>query len=286
MLRIRISNSRLSAGSLHRIRSLRTHICFCALSVCLPLWAAAAVPAKIPAVVTPPPDAPQPQAQTVTLRSVPGDILRDQAVIWTSPARIRMHDFMWLAPLGAATGAAIATDQRTMRDVVSHDLNFNNATIDTSNALLGGLIAAPVAIYSYGYFEHHPHAQEAGIVSGEAMVDGVIVEQGMKLVFWRERPTPVDDYRGHFFQSSAGVDSSFPSNHCVIAWSGAAAIAGEYPSHWVQLAAYSAASGISITRVLGEEHFPSDALVGSAAGWLIGHYVSHRHRHWHLPATH
>lgn len=281
MLRIRIPASRPPAGLLTVSRKLRTHLFFCVLAVCLPLSAGAASPIHLPAgtPVPPLPDAPQPEAQDVTLRGVPGDILHDQAVIWTSPARIRLHDLVLLAPLGAVTGVAIATDRRAMRDVVSHDPNFNNAAIDTSNTLVGGMIAAPVAIYGYGHFEHDPHAQEAGILSGEAMVDGVIVEQGMKLIFWRERPTPVDDYRGHFFQSSAGIDSSFPSSHCVVAWSAAATIAGEYPSHWIQFAAYSTATGISLTRVLGEEHFPSDVLVGSAAGWLIGHYVSHRH-HW------
>lgn len=227
------------------------------------------------------PEAPQPQAQTATIRTIPGDILHDQAVIWTSPARIRAHDLVWLLPLGAATGVAIATDQRAMRDVVSHNTSFNNANLNASNALVGGFVAAPVAMYGYGFFEHHPHAREAGILTGEAMVDGLVVEQGMKLIFWRERPS-VDAYRGRFFQSSAGADSSFPSTHTVIAWSAAATIAGEYPSRWTQLAAYSAATGVSLTRVLGQEHFPSDVLVGSAAGWLVGHYVTHRHPwHWH-----
>jgi len=225
------------------------------------------------------PDAPQPAAgrQEVRLRSVPTDILHDQAVIWSSPARIRLHDLVWLAPLGAASGIAIATDRAAMRDVVSHDPGFTNGNINASNALVGGFIAAPVAMYGYGFLEHHTHARQAGILTGEAMVDGLIVEQGMKLIFWRERPN-VDHYRGRFFQSSVGIDSSFPSSHCVVAWSAAAAIAGEYPSRWTEAAAYTAATGVSLTRVLGQEHFPSDVLVGSAAGWLVGHYVTHRHR--------
>jgi membrane-associated phospholipid phosphatase len=226
------------------------------------------------------PDAPQPQ-QTVTIRMAPRDILHDQAVIWTSPARVRAHDLLWLAPLGAATGIAIASDQRAMRDLVSHDPGFNNASVNTSNALIGGFIAAPVAIYGYGFFEHQPHARQAGILTSESMIDAVVVEQGMKLIFWRERPMAADDYRGRFFQSSAGIDSSFPSSHCVVAWAAAATIAGEYSSRLTQFAVYTAATGVSLTRVMGEEHFPSDVLVGSAAGWLLGRYVAHRHWHWH-----
>jgi membrane-associated phospholipid phosphatase len=210
-------------------------------------------------------------------------ILKDQAAIWTSPVRIRARDLEWLAPLGLATGAAIATDHRAMRDVVSHDSGFNQANVDASNVLTGGLIAAPVLLFGVGRLHANAHAQEAGILGGEALLDGVVVEQGMKLAFWRERPS-VDNARGRFFQSGAGVDSSFPSSHAVLAWAAASSIANEYPSRWTQLFVYSAAMGVSLTRIMGQEHFPSDALVGSAAGWLVGHYVYRRH-HRHFRPT-
>ena len=74
-----------------------------------------------------------------------------------------------------------------------------------------------------------------------------------------------------------GFDSSFPSSHSVVAWSAAAVLAGEYPSRWTQLFIYSAATGVSLTRVMGQQHFPSDVLVGSAAGWLVGRYVFRKH---------
>ena len=231
------------------------------------------------------PDAPQPQAaekgeaedgDAVTLRNTPEHILHDQGAIWTSPLRLRPHDLEWLVPLTLATGAAIATDHRALSSVVSHDATFNHANVDASNVLTGGLIAAPVILYGMGRFQVDAHAQEAGILSGEAVIDGLVVEQGMKLVFWRERPS-TDHGRGRFFQTSVGVDSSFPSSHSMLAWSSAAVIAGEYPSRWAQLGIYSMATGVSLTRVLGQEHFPSDALVGSAVGWLVGRYVYRKH---------
>jgi membrane-associated phospholipid phosphatase len=108
------------------------------------------------------------------------------------------------------------------------------------------------------------------------MIDGVVVEQGMKLIFWRERPS-LNNASGHFFKSDAGIDSSFPSSHSVEAWSAAAVLAGEYPSGWTQFLIYSAATGVSLARVMGQQHFPSDVLVGSAAGWLVGRYVFRKH---------
>ena len=230
------------------------------------------------------PEAPQvhPDSQAyedidaVTMRNTPVHILKDQAAIWTSPVRIRTNDLVWLVPLAGATGAAIATDHYTMSSVVSHNPSFNQTNINISNGLLGGILFVPAALY-LGDFHEGAHAREAGILGGEAVVDGAIVEQGMKLIFWRERPD-VDNAHGHFFQSGAGANSSFPSAHSTLAFATAAVIAGEYPALWTQVAVYTMATGVSVTRVLGQEHFPSDVLVGSAVGWLIGHYV-YRSRH-------
>jgi hypothetical protein len=229
------------------------------------------------------PDAPQPQQVTdehdpVTVRDTPMHILKDQEAIWTSPVRLRAHDLKWGVPLLLATGVAIATDHRAMT-TASNDRTFNHDNVVASDVVVGGFIAAPVLLFGKGQFHDDPHAREAGILGSESILDGLVVEQGLKLIFWRERPS-IDSGRGRFFQSSAGINSSFPSAHTVITWSSAAVLAEEYPSPWKQFAIYTAATGVSLTRVLGQQHFPSDVLVGSAAGWLVGHYVyKHRHRY-------
>ena len=225
------------------------------------------------------PQAPSPSMkveEAPTLRNTPRHLLEDQRDIWTSPARLRLQDAKWLIPLAAATGVGIATDSHVMKTVTSHEAEFNNGGTDASNVVIGGFIAAPVALYGLGHFKNDPHAREAGLLGGEALVDGVIVEQGLKLIFWRERPYQ-DNGRGLFFQGRAGIDSSFPSSHSVLAWSSAAVLAEEYPSRWKQVGIYSLATGVSLTRVLGQQHFPTDVLVGSAAGWLVGHYVYRLH---------
>lgn len=241
------------------------------------------------AAASPLPDAPSPQPSTttagdaasdaVTIRNTPIHILKDQEAIWTSPLRIRKHDLVWLLPLAAATGITLATDSRTMRDVVSHNPTFNHDNVDASNSLLTVLIAVPVVDFGYGEISGNDHEREAGILGGETLIDSLVVEEGMKLMFWRERPG-VDNANGKFWQSNVGLDSSFPSSHSVFAWSTAAVIAGEHPARWSQLTVYTLATGVSLTRVLGQEHFPTDVLVGSAAGWLVGHYVYKMRHRW------
>lgn len=245
---------------------------FCTIS-CLSALAQTWPPA--PSLPEPPP--PQP----VTLRQTPVNFLKDQETIWTSPGRIRGHDFNYLVPLGLMVTVAITTDHQAMTEEVSHNTSLNNQSTTASNGLLGAFVAAPVILYGAGRFTDNEHARETGILCGEAMVDSLVVDEVMKPIFMRERPT-IDGAKGRFFQTRAATDSSFPSTHSFIAWSSAAVLADEYPSRLNFLAIYGVATGVSLTRVLGQQHFPSDVLVGSAFGWMIGHYVYKRHHRWHL----
>lgn len=261
--------------------------CFCiSTSLCLassasdsdPPAAAVAASTAIPGDALP--DAPAAQIP-VTEKGLPLAILKDQIPIWTSPVRIRTHDLIWLLPLGAATGVTLATDTDTMRDI-SRDRSFNKDSVNASNYLLGCEIAVPVGLYGIGLFKSNAHARETGILSGEALADSVIVEEVTKIIFRRERPL-YSNAAGDFFAPNTGANGSFPSSHSMLAWTLAGVVAGEYPSKWVQVGVYSVASGVSLTRVLGQEHFPTDVLVGAAAGWLIGHYVFEKHHVYREP---
>lgn len=236
--------------------------------------AAAQAPGSAASPASALPDAPDPQP--VTIRNTFVHTLQDQPRIFTSPIRLRKYDLVWLVPIAGGTAAAFATDQRTVETVVSQEPGFNNPNRNASNAMIGGLIALPVGLFGVGEFSNNPHAREAGLLGGQALVDAVIVEQVFKLATFRERPND-DNGAGKFYIFKTGANSSFPSAHATVAWSSAALLAAEYPTLWKQVAVYTLATGVSLTRVLGQQHFPSDVLVGSTFGWLIGHYVYKAH---------
>jgi hypothetical protein len=221
------------------------------------------------------PDAPQPQS-AVTLRNTPKHILSDQAAIWTSPARLRDSNAAGPVLLVLATAVLITTDHQVMSSGHLDNPSLNSHAATASDGLVGGFVAAPALIYSLGRMHRDSHATETGILGEEAILDSLAVNEVLKAVSLRERPT-ADGARGRFFQPSVGLDSSFPSNHSVVAWSSAAVIASEYNGPLTQITAYGLATGVSLSRVLGRDHFPSDVLVGSAIGWMIGRYVVHRH---------
>ncbi len=227
------------------------------------------------------PDVPKPLIVSpqdgATLRNTPRNIFKDQEAIWTSPIRLRLSNAAGPLVLVLATTVAITTDRQTMSSSRLDDASLNKHANTASNGLVGAFVALPVAFYGLGHLRHSTQAEETGILGGEAMVDSLAVNEVMKLVARRERPT-VDGARGKFFQSGVGTGSSFPSNHSILAWSSAAVIASEYPSRLTAFSVYSMATGVSLTRILAREHFPSDVLVGSAVGWMIGHYVWRHHQ--------
>ncbi len=216
-----------------------------------------------------------------TVRSSPKHVLLDLGHIAISPAYIRTRDLKWLLPLAAASGAAFAEDTRTMHEVVSQNPGFNDLAGNVSDGLRDGFIVVPAGLFVVSHVTHSEHSKEAGILGMEAMLDANILAEGVKLVTFRERPY-VDNGRGNFFVGKAGPNGSFISGHAITAWSSAAVLAEEYRSPWAQVGIYTLATGTSLTRVLGQQHFPSDVLIGSATGWLIGHYVYRAHRHWHV----
>lgn len=215
-----------------------------------------------------------------TVANLPRHILADLGHIVVSPSYIRTNDLKWLLPLAGAGVAAFATDTHTMLEVVSRSTSFNNTAINVSDGLRDGFIAAPVGLFLAGHFVHDEHARESGLLAIEALADANIVAEVVKLSSYRERPL-VDNAQGEFFVGKSGTNGSFISGHAVTAWSSAAVLAAEYRSPWMQAGIYSLATGVSLTRVLGQQHFPSDVLLGSATGWLIGHYVYRAHHHWH-----
>ncbi len=223
------------------------------------------------------PDAPAPATDAPTFRNVPRNLMHDQAGIWTFPLHIDEREAMG-GILFVFAAAGIGAEDRHIMQNHFHDQNMIDQANTASEGLTGLFAVAPVVFYGIGDIHHDEEAKKTGVMSGEAILDALAVNQVIRICARRERPT-LDDAKGKFFQPGVGFDSSFASNHSVVAWSSAAVIASEYNGLMTKIVAYGLASGVSVTRVVSRNHFPSDVLIGSGVGWVIGRYVHHRHRH-------
>lgn len=211
-------------------------------------------------------------------------VARDQAGIWSSPVRTKPHDLLWIAPLAAATAVAIHYDARAMQE-----LGSNPSALATSRSISNwGAIYFPLGTIGVGYIvgveKHDDHLRRAAMLAGEAVADGLLLDMGLKYLTNRER-ADVGEKNGEFWAHGfTGYTNgrSFPSGHSAMAWSFAHVMAAEYPHWWSSVAFYGIATSVSVTRVVARQHFPSDVIVGSALGYLVGGYV---YRH-HEPAAH
>jgi membrane-associated phospholipid phosphatase len=220
------------------------------------------------------------QPENITFAATPKRLLADQKAIWTSPLHIRPLDAEWLLPLGAATGLLIGSDHHTMTSLIQINANDQKHFSTASNGGVIALGALPASMYLWSLANDAPQAHETALLTGEALADSLAVTGVARLISRRDRPA-VNDAQGSFFSSSP-TESSFPSNHATAAWAMAAVIGDEYPGWLTRTAVYGLAAGVSVSRVLAEQHFPSDVLVGSATGWLIGHYVYRAHHNFTL----
>lgn len=203
----------------------------------------------------------------------------DQRDIWTSPVKIRTRDAKWLFLLGGATAGLLAADHNIM---IHNTLSAANQrrSVDFSNVGLGALAGLGGALFLWGKRKSDDHEEETGLLSGESAVDAFVASTVLGYAFGRERPS-VDNARGRFFRGG----SSFPSDHAAISWSIASLIAHEYPGPLTKFFSYGLASAVSLSRVAGDQHFPSDVLVGGAMGWLIARDIYHQRHDADLPGA-
>jgi hypothetical protein len=238
----------------------------------------------------PPRDFPEARQQQVpprnefSVRRMPAHTAQDLRAVFTSPRRLRRKDVRWLLPLATATCASVALDRHVMTHMVPQDEAFHRISIDVSDTLITALLATPVALFALGNLYENEKEREAGFVAGEAVIDAFILDHLCKLGSWRERPD-CGTGKGLFFNPDAGgLNSSFLSSHSMVAWTVAAVLANEYPDRRVEAAVYTTAAAISISRVLGRRHFPTDVLLGGAIGWFLGHYVYRARHRFSLPS--
>ncbi|MBZ5664862.1 MAG: phosphatase PAP2 family protein [Acidobacteriia bacterium] len=179
-------------------------------------------------------------------------------------------------PFAAGTFGLAAAD----RDLMRHFGNSPPARSGSiSNYGLAAMMGTAASLYLRGATMHNDHSRETGLLAGEAALNSMIVGETMKFAFQRPRPNAAN--AGSF---GAG-GTSFPSEHALAAWSIASVIAHEYPGPLTKVLAYGGAAGVSLSRVAAQQHFPSDVVVGSALGYLIGRHVYRAHHDPELPGA-
>ncbi|MCI0354423.1 MAG: phosphatase PAP2 family protein [Acidobacteria bacterium] len=186
----------------------------------------------------------------------------------------------WAVTLGGATAALIATDASVAREISENPPGGGYAFSHRVSQVGGaaGDLGVASAFYLMGRWRGNERARTTGLLGYRAFADAFIVSQMLKSVTQRPRPTTaggtvrIDNAEGDFFEGGR----SFPSGHAAESWALATVVACQYRhKRWVAVVAYSLAGLVSASRLFERRHFPSDAFVGGALGFMIGRHVCH-----------
>lgn len=250
----------------------------------------ASAPQPVPGIADPrasigfyPKERPEPELEPVsttvavaphspsTERLLIRNLVQDQKDIWTSPAHLHLDDVQWLAPLLGA-GAVLTLSDTDIQRHLPTSPNVQSNAKSFSDYGVYAFAGATGAAWLLGKATHNDHMRETGLLSGEAALDSFALTYAIKSITQRDRPFQGDGH-GKFFSNG----DSFPSEHAVAAWSMATVIAHEYPGPLTTFLAYAGAAGVTAGRVVGRQHFTSDAVIGSALGYFVGRHVYRAH---------
>jgi membrane-associated phospholipid phosphatase len=203
----------------------------------------------------------------------------DQWSIYTAPLHMNRQPKVWryLVPFGVGA-ALIAADKQTLANLPGGH-GGRSATI--ANIGLDGTAAAAVGFWMVGLATHSEHKRETGMLAAASLLNSVIPHTVLSLAFGRRRPYQgFGEERGEGdFLARHSASASFPSGHSMYTWAMASTFADEYRSVPSKIFWYSVATTVTVSRVTGREHFPSDVVVGGAIGYLIAKRIYHAHHH-------
>jgi membrane-associated phospholipid phosphatase len=196
-----------------------------------------------------------------------------------------------------------AEDQRRTVRSYGHNLLYNALSVPKGSNLRPLVITVAFTAPAYawddemvGYFSRHPHKSFGDVGAGlggglaiggltvgffaagrvsrghrfravtydasQAMVINQLYTTALKLAVKRDRP-------------DGSNRLSFPSGHASNAFA-IASVVGHHYGRWGDVAAYSVASFVALSRGAANKHHFSDIVAGAGLGWTVGHTVSHR----------
>lgn len=226
-----------------------------------------------------------PTVREESWKALPLDFLHDQKQIWAVfPSQMaKGHHWIPVLVTAGATAGLLYADPHVMNYFRSHEKNLSDLNSTFSSTISAGEIAAvPVGLLAAGYMRHDPYEESTALLCADAYADSAIPPLAIKAIARRRRPSevpPLTPFGDEFFKDSWYKGSSFPSGHSAAAFSVAAVVAHRYSNHkWVPVLAYGMATVISLSRITGQEHFPSDVFVGGVIGYASAEYAALRPR--------
>jgi len=170
----------------------------------------------------------------------------------------------------------------------NRDINLLKQIVESRNKKLdnsffivsktGNLISAGIGLYGSGLmlFSHDSLEKIKGLHLATGIAASLIVTQGLKLIFNRNRPYQDNPQLDHFYEP---ISNSFPSASASLAFGTATSLSLVYRKWYFAFPAFVWASTIGYSRLHLGVHYPTDVLGGALVG-IVSSYASLRINKW------
>ncbi len=178
--------------------------------------------------------------------------------------------------VAALTAVTMSVDESVARDLQRSSAQTNSGLKGTANVfnVIGfpGSVVLSASTYFFGLAKHSRPIASLGMHTGEAIVLGGGLAEGLQMAIGRARPQrDVNDNDDFVFRKGFSNDdyTSFPSAHTTVAFAAATAVSREVGRSWpaaskyVTPISYSVAMLVGLSRMYKNKHWASD-VVGSA----------------------
>jgi membrane-associated phospholipid phosphatase len=206
--------------------------------------------------------------------------LRDEALdLLRTPADTEHNGLFGTAVVLGGAGMVYIFDENIRKSVREH----GNQTLDKI-ANVGSAIGNPLVhigmagmVYGGGLLAGSKKWQETGKMLGEAVLLADAATLVLKVSIGRSRPY-VNGDRGSIKPLQFDPDyDSLPSMHTASSFAAASVMSGTTESLWAKAAYYSAATFVGFSRMVDDQHWASDVILGAAIGELCGRIIARHH---------
>ncbi len=219
---------------------------------------------------------------------------------------VRSSDLVFLGGAGALFAGAMSADRHIERSFRSKSSQSNSGLRHLSDVTGAygdpGSVLISAGFYFSGLALHSRRTAALGMHTGESVVLGGLIAEGLKGEIGRARPkfSPNDS---RLFRSGKGFSSdefgSFPSAETTAAFAASTALAlginRDWPGHAriVTPVAYTAAALVGYSRLYKNAHWASDVVAGATLGTASAVFVDRFNRRytdnvferWFLPTS-
>jgi len=208
----------------------------------------------------------------------------------TAPADWGSSEWLAAGAVGAVTaGLIISGDEKIHRTSIESPEKFPYVVVhkmawlgewygknDINPLITFGVVVG--GMWAVGSYNDDDYLVRTSAIAAESYLFTGAISIVIKFLFGRSRPYTDDGpHRWKFVGRHSRDTRSFPSGHSASAFSMATTIAKRYTDWWVQVPAYTLATGVAFQRIDSGVHWTSDVFVGAALGFAVSTFLVQRH---------